>query len=126
MQIANWGELRRVDIHSRQLSRMADERWELIKRVRGVPFQFGGEEHSGWLPPGAAIPLPTPIVNVLLDVEIRFDGHGYSLCWLSQDGTIGSDLWLESLADAELVAAEDFGIAASQWETPPFPDDGGG
>jgi hypothetical protein len=42
----------------------------IVKRVLAIPFTFGGEEHSGWLPPGAATPLPTPVQYVVLDVEI--------------------------------------------------------
>ena len=59
---------------------------EIVKRVSGVPVKFGGESHSGWLPAGAAIPLPTPVLDVLLDIEIQFDGSGYLLCYSSQDG----------------------------------------
>lgn len=88
----------------------------VIKRVRGLSYQFGGEEHVGWLPEGAAMPLPTPIVHAVLDLEIEFDGSGYLLNWMSQDGSVGSDLWFESLADAEAVAAVDFGVQSSQWE----------
>ena len=42
----------------------------IVKRVTGVPVRFGGEEHRGWLPAGAAVPLPTPVRDVLLDIEI--------------------------------------------------------
>lgn len=89
---------------------------DVVKRVSGLPFQFGGEEHSGWLPPGAAIPLPTPIRNVLLDVEIQFDGHGYLLCYSAQDGSTSSDTWHQSLSDAERAAEEQFGIKPTQWQ----------
>jgi hypothetical protein len=87
-----------------------------VKRVSGLPFQLGGEEHSGWLPAGAAVPLPTPIHNVLLDVEIQFDGHGYLLCYSARDGSTSGDTWHQSLADAEQTAEEQFGIKPSQWQ----------
>ena len=87
----------------------------VVKRITGMPFQFGGEKHSGWLPPNAAVPKPTPIQDVLLDVEIQFDGHGFLLCYSTQDGVISGDTWHESLSDAEQAAKEQFGIQASQW-----------
>jgi hypothetical protein len=31
----------------------------VLKKVEAWPFTFGGEEHSGWLPPEAATPKPT-------------------------------------------------------------------
>jgi hypothetical protein len=89
---------------------------DVVKRVSGWPFQGGEEEHSGWLPVGAAVPLRTPIHNVLLDVEIQFDGHGYLLCYSARDGSTSGDTWHQSLADAELTAEEQFGIEPSQWQ----------
>ena len=88
---------------------------KVIKRVVGLPFQFGGEEHSGWLPPNAAQPLPTPIENVVLDAEIIFDGTGNLLCWQARHGNRSGDLWFETLARAEAAATEYFGIASEQW-----------
>jgi hypothetical protein len=38
----------------------------LLKRASGVKHRFGGEERSGWLPPGAAIPLATPVHDLTL------------------------------------------------------------
>ena len=87
----------------------------LVKKVNGLPFQFGGEEHSGWLPQGAATPLPTPVENVILDVEIEFDGGGYLLCWNAREGSRSGDMWFETLNLAEEAAAEEFGISKSQW-----------
>ena len=88
-----------------------------VKRITGMPFQFGGEEHTGWLPPNAAVPLPTPFNDALLDVEIQYDGHGFLLCYATQDGLASGDTWYESLADAEQAAKEQFGIQRSQWQT---------
>ena len=89
---------------------------EIVKRVTGLPVQFGGEQHTGWLPAGAAIPLPTPVVDVLLDLEIQSDGDGYLLCYSSQDGTVHGDTWHQSVVEAENAAANDFGVQRSQWE----------
>jgi hypothetical protein len=88
---------------------------DVVKRVSGMSFRLGGEEHSGWLPPGAAVPLPAPIHNVLMDIEIQSDGHGYLLCYSSQDGSMCGDTWHETLADAEQTAEEQFGVTAEQW-----------
>jgi hypothetical protein len=51
----------------------------LIKRLRGVPTRYGGEEHSGWVPANAATPLPTPLEEALLDLEISEVRGGYIL-----------------------------------------------
>ena len=50
--------------------------FEIVKRVTSLPVQFGGEQQAGWLPAGAAVPLPTPAIDVLLDIEIQSDGDG--------------------------------------------------
>jgi hypothetical protein len=88
---------------------------KIIKRVSGLSVRFGGEVHSGWLPAGAAIPLPTPIRDVLLDLEIQFDGDGYLLCHRSHDGTVQGDTWHPTIIEAERAAAQDFGVQPSQW-----------
>jgi hypothetical protein len=87
----------------------------VVKRITGLPFRIGGEEHSGWLPPGAAKPLPTPVRDLLVDLEIEFDGAAYFLFCEAQDGSFRWDTWHQSLADAELCAAETYGIQAGQW-----------
>ena len=87
----------------------------VVKRVVGLPIRIGGEEHTGWLPPGAATPLPTPIRDVVLDIEIQYDGDGYLLCYEAREGGFSGDTWHESLEDAELAAAESFGVQPSQW-----------
>ena len=88
----------------------------IVKRVVGLPLQFGGEEHEGWLPPGAARPLPTQVRHVVLDIEIEFDGHGYLLCWMSRDHSVVGDTWHQSLADAEKAATKNFGVQPLQWQ----------
>jgi hypothetical protein len=89
---------------------------ETVKRIAGLACLFGGEPHSGWLPPGAAIPLPTPIREVLLDIEIQYDASGYLLCYSSPDGSVVGDTWHPLLADAEETATQDFGVQLSQWK----------
>jgi len=89
----------------------------LVKQVLGHHVTFGGEAHSGWLPDGATTPLPTPTHDVALDIEIRSEGGGYLLYWLSSDRVVAGDLWYQTLADAEQAATENFGVAPDQWQT---------
>jgi hypothetical protein len=87
----------------------------VAKRVLGLPVRIGGEQHSGWLPVRAAQPLPTPIRDVLMDIEIEFDGYGYLLCYQSRDGSVYGDTWHETLAEAEQTAANSLGVQPSHW-----------
>ena len=87
----------------------------VIKRVSGLPHRFGGVEHSGWLPPGAAIPRPTPIEDVVLDVHIEDIGAGFLLIWESRDGSKFADTWHQSLEHAEEYAKVELGIERDQW-----------
>ena len=88
----------------------------IIKRISGHKVRIGGTHHSGWLPEGAAHPLPTPVREVLFNLEIQFDGSGYLLCYVSQEGDLYGDIWHETLMDAEKAAAEDFGVKDNQWQ----------
>ena len=87
----------------------------VVKRIVGLPVRFGGEEHTGWLPKGAAKPLPTPFRDVLLDIEIQKDQSGFLLCYSSRDGSISGDTWHESLVQAEQAATTYFDVRPSQW-----------
>lgn len=89
----------------------------MVRRITGHPFRFGGVEHTGWLPAGAARPLPTPVRNVLLDLEIVPEADGYLLCWASHDGSIRGDHWFDRLEGALRQAEEDFGVGESLWQT---------
>ena len=91
----------------------------ILKRVLGLTIRFGGEEHSGWLPAGAAKPLPTPIEDVLMDVEIDSDPSGCFLCWTSRDGMRCGDTWHQTLAEAEAAGYRYFGIEQDQWASIP-------
>lgn len=46
----------------------------IVKQILGRKVSFGGQEHSGWLPPGAATPKPTPVELVELNIRIENDG----------------------------------------------------
>ena len=87
----------------------------VIKRFLGLPFRFGGAEHSGWLPPGAAKPLPTPIEDVVLNVEIEAIEGGFLLIYRSHDGSKFADNWFQTLEQAERAARDEFGIERDQW-----------
>jgi hypothetical protein len=97
---------------------MEDNRLSVVARASGVPVRIGGESHAGWLPRGAAIPLPTPVRNLIVDIEIQFDGTGYLLCYQSRDGSFVGDTWHHSLEDAKLSAVEQLGVQPSQWIEP--------
>ncbi len=95
----------------------------ILKRIRGLRIRVGGVEHSGWLPAGAAVPLPTPVRDLTVDIEIEHDGHGYLLCCAIREGDYCWDTWHQSLTDAELAALEQLGIQPGQWEAAGPADD---
>ena len=88
--------------------------------LRGVVFEHGGVA-PGWLPPGAAIPPATPLVNVLCDLELQgSDAEGYLLICNSLDpnysgAPYGWDLWYETLEAAEKAAADLLGVDVLYW-----------
>ena len=77
---------------------------------------IGGNQHSGWLPDGAASPLPEPVREIDLDIHIKSESGGFLLVYAATDGSIHGDTWHESQEDAESVALEELGLAASDWE----------
>jgi hypothetical protein len=88
----------------------------IIKRLKGVPYQEGGEEHTGWLPAGAAKPLPTPVRHLVLNLEIEDLDGGYLLIGCSKDGSMVFDFWFDELEFALKSAKEWFSVETSQWE----------
>lgn len=89
----------------------------VLKRHNSLLLRLGGEKHRGWLPPGAAKPLPMPVREVLVDLEIGFDGSGFLLFCAARDGSFCWDSWHESLEGAQLQAAEDYGV--TEWSQVP-------
>lgn len=81
-------------------------------------MQFGGEEHTGWLPPGAATPLPTPRELVTLDFEIQEDDGGYLLIWQGAEQRHCGDTWHASVRDALAQATLWFGLDPQEWSAP--------
>ena len=88
----------------------------IIKRIEHVAYQEGGEEHTGWLPAGAARPLPTPVRHFVLNLAIENVDGGYLLVYESQDGSLSGDWWYDSLERAMNGAAEMFGVQPTQWQ----------
>jgi len=92
-----------------------------MKAIQERSVRMGGESHSGWLPQNASQPLPTPERDVVLNLEILFDGMGYLLCVSSTDGSVKGDSWHESLIDAESAAMRSFGVSLAEWTSSSVP-----
>ena len=90
----------------------------VVKRLRGVEVQFGGEGPQGWLPPGAAQPRPTPVYVVTLDLEILDDGDEFILAWNGPSQDYCNDTWHRTLDAALEEARLRFGIEPSEWVPP--------
>jgi len=79
--------------------------------------KIGGEQHSGWLPEGAATPLPTPKREVKMKFEITDDGGGdYLLVYESEDKSVYGDTWHRSIEEAKIAAESSFGIPKREWQ----------
>lgn len=79
-------------------------------------MHLGGKEHVGWLPADAAKPLPTPVVEVDMDLLIEGDEHGALLYWRGSDGS-RSDTWRESVQGAIEQAEFQWGVKPAEWTT---------
>jgi hypothetical protein len=82
-----------------------------------VKVSLGGETQTGWLPPNAAEPRPTPVREVEFSIEIVDVGDGVLLQYEATDGSEVSDTWHATLEEAMQAAEEDFGVHRSDWET---------
>ena len=96
---------------------MGGDQNSVVKRITGLPFRVGGVEHNGWLPPGAAKPLPTPVRDFLVDLEIEFDGPAYFLICEAQDRSFCWDSWHQSLDEALLAAQKEYGVQPGDWNS---------
>lgn len=72
-----------------------------------------GDQQSGWCP--ATGEKTVPAREVLLNIEVEFDGSGYLLCYSSEDGLLFGDTWHFSESEAKQVALEEFGIQPNEW-----------
>lgn len=91
---------------------------KVLKQALGKQICFGGEEHSGWLPPNAALPRTTPVENAVVDVRILESDGGFILEWESRNPDDANDSWHKTIGDAENQAEDQFGIRAADWQTP--------
>ena len=87
-----------------------------LKQVFGKECQFGGQEPRGWLPTNAALPLPTAVGFLTVDVRILEIEGGFILEWTFRNSDDGNDSWHETLHDAENEAEHLFGIETSDWQ----------
>ena len=87
-----------------------------VKRLVGLRVRFGGEEHSGWLPAGAARPKPTTADEVTLTLEISTSDSGFILEWWNEENRHVGDTWHESEREAMRQAELLFGATPAQWE----------
>lgn len=90
----------------------------VVKSRHRWKTSVGGEKHRGWLPAGAAMPLPTPAREVRLNVHIEHGAGGFLLVYFSEDGTLCGDTWHATIGEAEAAALDQFGLAPSDWERP--------
>jgi hypothetical protein len=88
-----------------------------IKHIRGREVQRGGETHEGWLPRGAALPPPTPMQTVAVDLQILSEGgSSFVLEWNGPAPEWRGDTWHFTLEDAMAQAASSFGIRIEEWQ----------
>lgn len=95
----------------------------VLKEAKAWPFTFGGDEHTGWLPPGAITPPSTPTEPEFLDITIEQSDGGYLLIWNTRLSATcrdslppkAGDTWHMTLHDAEKAAELQFGIRSNDW-----------
>jgi hypothetical protein len=88
---------------------------KILKQVLGKQIEFGGEEHTRWLPLNSAVPSPTHVDKVAMDVRIFETDGGFIVEWESQNLQHSNDSWHTTLADAQEYAQNQFGIEPSEW-----------
>lgn len=90
----------------------------VVQRASGISCVHGGNPHSGWVPPGAAMPMPEPLRRFTLDVTIEYEpGDGFLLIWQArEDPVFAGDEWFASLSAAEEAAQAMFEISPDRWQ----------
>lgn len=86
-----------------------------VQEIVGLPFQWGGQRHSGWLPKGAGEPKPVPVEPDVLDIQIDEESGGYLLIWSGRLTGRHGDTWHETLKQSEQQAEANFDIVPGQW-----------
>ena len=86
-----------------------------------VASVVGADNHRGWLPTGAATPLPTEPLSALLDVRLLSQGEAFVLAWEAHDPVLWSqpsgraEKTFLSLAEASAAAETLFAIGDKDW-----------
>ena len=88
----------------------------VVRHARQVVRVVGGDAHHGWLPLGAAAPLPTPELTVAFDVQVRTEDTSWFLEWTCSRPEFSGDLCCRDLGDALDAALDQFGIEADEWD----------
>jgi hypothetical protein len=89
-----------------------------IVKVAEWTVDVGGDDHSGWLPKGAATPLATPVRRVDLALAIMTEGGGCTLEWRGPTQDTSGDRWYSSVEEAIADADNFFGIPEDAWAKP--------
>jgi hypothetical protein len=87
----------------------------VVGRISNLVVTVGGQAHSGWLPPGASLPPPTPERHVPVTLTIDMEDDGYLLIAESSDGSVRGDSWHATFADAQRQAESCYGVPVSAW-----------
>ena len=91
---------------------------KILKQVLGKHIEFGGKEHTGWLPPKSAVPRATPVESALVDIRILETEEGFIVEWKSKKPDQSNDSVHATLEEALRQAKDQFGIEASEWQLP--------
>ena len=80
--------------------------------------KIGGEQHTGWLPENAAVPLPIPLRELLFNFEIKEleNEGGFLLLYESQNEELYGDTWHRTKDEASEAAEEWFNIPKDLWK----------
>lgn len=92
---------------------------KVVQQVIGKSVEArgdSGDNSSGWLPPNAAIPLRTPIGELVLNVRILAGEGEFILEWQSTNRDYSNDSWHSTIEEAQREAKLQFGIEASEWQ----------
>jgi hypothetical protein len=89
-----------------------------IAHVRKVVPVFGSQ-HSGWGCPiteAHRVNCASPIREELFDIEVRYDGKGYLLCYSTYENALYGDSWHPTELEAKHAALEEFGVQFNEWQ----------
>lgn len=89
----------------------------IVRELRNRKVRFGDPENPGWLPAGAAKPLPDDrTLNLRIEEEVERGHRGYLLIAETTNGEFLGDTWHESLEDAIQQAEFEYGIERREWQ----------